>query len=63
MAADVRNNFLDVIFFVVFVWGCATFATVFYGVDSVDRDGKVDLGNRKNFQWINVSQISFFYFS
>ena len=63
MAADVRNNFLDVIFFAVFVWGCATFAAVFYGVDSVDRDGKVDLGNRKNFQWINVSQISFFYFS
>ena len=55
---DVQNYCLDVVFFVAFVWGCATFAVVFYGVDSVDRNAGVDLNDTKNFQWIHVSQIS-----
>ena len=58
MDVDVKNYCLDVLFFVAFVWGCATFAVVFYGVDSVDRDAGVDLNDTKNFQWIHVSQCS-----
>ena len=56
MDIDVQNYLLDVLFFLAFVWGCATFAVVFYGVDSVDRNATVDLSNTKNFQWIHVSQ-------
>ena len=58
MDIDVQNYLLDVLFFLAFVWGCATFAVVFYGVDSVDRNATVDLSNTKNFQWIHVSQFS-----
>ena len=58
MDIDVQNYFLDVLFFLAFVWGCATFAVVFYGVDSVDRNATVDLSNTKNFQWIHVSKFS-----
>jgi len=53
MDIDVQNYLLDVLFFLAFVWGCATFAVVFYGVDSVDRNATVDLSNTKNFQWIH----------
>merc|ERR1719500_1959139 len=58
MDIDVQNYLLDVLFFLAFVWGCATFAVVFYGVDSVDRNATVDLSNTKNFQWIHVSKFS-----
>ena len=60
MDVDIQDDYLNIIFLVSFLWGCATFAVVFYGVDSVDLAGKVDLKNKENFQWINVSQISFF---
>ena len=56
LGVDVRNYFLDTVFFIAFVWGCATAAVVFYGVDSVDREGGIDLKNRDNFQWLHVSQ-------
>ena len=46
---------LDSLFFVAYVWGCAIFAVVFYGVDSVNREGEIDLDNRENFQWLHVS--------
>ena len=46
---------LDTLFFVAYVWGCAIFAVVFYGVDSVNREGEIDLDNRENFQWLHVS--------
>ena len=62
MDVDIQDDYLNIIFLVSFLWGCATFAVVFYGVDSVDLAGKVDLRNKENFQWINVSQISFFFF-
>ena len=58
MDVDVQDDYLNIIFFITFVWCCATFAVLFYGVDSVDHDGKVDLKNKENFQWINVSQIN-----
>ena len=60
MDVDIQDDYLNIIFLVSFLWGCATFAVVFYGVDSVDLAGKVDLKNKENFQWINVSQIYFF---
>jgi len=44
---------LDTLFFVAYVWGCAIFAVVFYGVDSVNREGEIDLDNRENFQWLH----------
>jgi len=53
MDVDVQDDYLNIIFFITFVWCCATFAVLFYGVDSVDHDGKVDLKNKENFQWIN----------
>ena len=55
MTVDVRFYCLDLLFFFAFVWGCATFAVVFYGVDSVDRNRGVDLKYAENFQWIHVS--------
>ena len=60
MNVDIQEHYLSILFLISFLWGCATFAVVFYGVDSVDLAGKVDLRNKENFQWINVSQISFF---
>ena len=62
MDVDIQDDYLNIIFLVSFLWSCATFAVVFYGVDSVDLAGKVDLKNKENFQWINVRQISFFLF-
>ena len=62
MNVDIQEHYLSILFLITFLWGCATFAVVFYGVDSVDLAGKVDLRNKENFQWINVSQISFFFF-
>ena len=53
---DIRNYFLNIVFFIGYVWCCATFAVIFYGVDSADPDGDVDLNNEENFQWIHVSQ-------
>jgi len=53
MDVDIQDDYLNIIFLVSFLWGCATFAVVFYGVDSVDLAGKVDLKNKENFQWIN----------
>ena len=43
ISVDVRKYSLHIVFFVAFVWGCATFAVLFYGVDSVDRQAGVDL--------------------
>ena len=60
MDVDIQDHYLNIIFFITFVWCCATFAVVFYGVDSVDLAGKVDQKNKENFQWINVSKASFF---
>ena len=57
MDVDVQKYGLDVAFFIAFVWSCATFAVVFYGVDSVDHDAEVDLNNKEKFQWIHVSQL------
>ena len=57
---DIQDGYLNIVFFVTFVWCCATFAVVFYGVDSVDLAGKVDPTNKENFQRIKVSQISCF---
>ena len=51
---------LDTLFFFAYVWGCAIFAVVFYGVDSVNREGEIDLDNRENFQWLHVSFSSIF---
>ena len=60
MDIDIQDDYLNIIFLVAFLWSCATFAVVFYGIDSVDLAGKVDLKNKENFEWINVSQISLF---
>ena len=55
MDVDIQDHYLNIIFFITFVWCCATFAVVFYSVDSVDLAGKVDQKNKENFQWVNVS--------
>ena len=59
IGVDIRDYYLNIGFFIAYVWCCATFAVVFYGVDSVDRDGDVDLKNEENYHWIHVSQTFF----
>ena len=65
---DIRCSFLHIAFFIAYVWCCATFVVVFYGVD-YGADG-VDgvheqhgrsrttrtVRNNTDFKWIHVSQ-------
>merc|ERR1711872_807270 len=51
--AEIRDGIFDYVFFSVFVWACATCAVVFYGVDTVDREGNAKDRNG-NFQWLQV---------
>ena len=53
---DIRCSFLHIAFFIAYIWCCATFVVVFYGVDSINRDEDVDEENTEDFQWIHVSQ-------
>ena len=68
---DFRCSFLHIAFFIAYVWSCATFVVVFYGVDYgvdvVDEDVHVQeqdgpsrsirtFANNKDFKWIHVSQ-------
>ena len=69
---DFRCSFLHIAFFIAYVWSCATFVVVFYGVDYgsdvVDEDVHVHeqhgpsrsirtfASKDKDFKWIHVSQ-------
>ena len=52
--AEIRDGVFDYVFFSVFVWACATWAVVFYGVDTVDREGNA-WDRNGNFLWLQVS--------